>query len=61
MTIQLHKLGEGDRKRFFNRLVSSTFLPIILEIIHIPLSLSDFCNRIPDLNSTFSVVGFGLL
>ena len=35
--IQLHKLREGDGKWFFNRLVSSTFLPRISEIKYILL------------------------
>jgi len=56
MTIQLHKLREGDGKLFFHRLVSSTFLPRISEIKH-----PDFCNHIPDFSSTFSVMAYSLM
>jgi len=56
MTIQLHELREGDGKLFFHRLVSSTFLPRILEIKY-----PDFCNHIPDFSSTFSVMAYSLM
>jgi hypothetical protein len=61
MTIQLHKLREGDGKGYFHRLVSCIFLPRISEIKHISLSYSGFCNHIPDFSSTFSVVACSLM